>query len=156
MKCTELPHDPNQLSSNKGQWRKQSHYSTVRDSAWLENRQPTSAYTSAAAKISHHCLHSVCNVWVTSCLEKEEHSFLSSANVLCQPAGVREEGQILMLTVELLVPLDPSIPGAGLVTTLMDPRDPQVKQQRRPHRNRDVSHSTANIMQLLTANTVKL
>lgn len=55
-------------------------------------------YMSAVAKISQHCLYNACNVWVTSCLEKEEHSFLLLFNVVCQPAGIRGRGKNLMLT----------------------------------------------------------
>lgn len=36
-------------------------------------------YTSAVAKISQHCLYSICDVWVTSCLEKKK----SMASFFC-------------------------------------------------------------------------
>jgi hypothetical protein len=54
-------------------------------------------YMSAVAKISQHCLYKACDVWITSCLEKEEHSFLLLFNVVCQPAGIRARGKELKL-----------------------------------------------------------
>lgn len=86
-------------------------------------------YTSAVAEISQHCLYSVCDVWVTSCLEKEQ-GFLFLFSVVCQPAGIWERwGQphTHSVTSGLHVSLDHPTLMAGVVITLMDPRDPQIE-----------------------------
>lgn len=46
-------------------------------------------YMSAVAEISQPCLYSVCDVWMTSCLEKEQ-GFLFLFSVVGRPAGIRE------------------------------------------------------------------
>lgn len=61
----------------------------VQGSGVTEEPAGHSAYTSAVAEISQHCLYSVCDVWVTSCLEKEQ-GFLLLLSVVCQSVGIRE------------------------------------------------------------------
>lgn len=85
--------------------------------------------TSAVAEISQRCLYRVCDVWVTSCLEKEEHGFLFLLSAVCQPAGVRERGRKLLIgniTSVTLCLIGSLTLVEGVFIPLMEPREPQA------------------------------
>lgn len=105
-------------------------------------------YTSAVAKLSQHCLDSICDVWVTSCLEKEAHGFLLLCSVVCQPAGIRGRGRKSRAgsITSVTLGLTGSLSLGKVLPCPWCPRLLQVDWQQRTQSNTYESHSKASIM----------